>query len=159
MPLDRTLLIAAFLFTVAAGVLPLASYGTALARSAGAPAWIEAPFRLACHGIDSRSLHVAGTPMPICARCFAIYMGALAGILVFLAVPPLRLQLPALVLLFAVIPMGIDGLTQAAGLRESTNTLRVGTGSLAGAVFMLWALGNIARAPAVIPGESIEPAR
>ena len=38
------------------------------------------------------------------------------------------------------MPLGIDGLTQLTTLRESTNTLRIVTGVLAGIAFALWAL-------------------
>jgi uncharacterized membrane protein len=42
--------------------------------------------------------------------------------------------------LVAIAPLAIDGLTQLAGLRESTNALRVATGLVAGLAFGLWIL-------------------
>jgi uncharacterized membrane protein len=44
------------------------------------------------------------------------------------------------VLLAAVVPMGVDGLTQLVRLRESTNALRAATGVAAGIAFGLWAI-------------------
>ena len=32
-----------------------------------------------CHQQPDRSFHVAGIPMPVCARCFGLYAGASAG--------------------------------------------------------------------------------
>ena len=37
-------------------------------------------FRLFCHGIPSRCLTLWNVPMPICARCTAIYAGLFAGV-------------------------------------------------------------------------------
>ncbi|MFP5245873.1 MAG: DUF2085 domain-containing protein, partial [Thermoanaerobaculia bacterium] len=45
----------------------------------------------------------------------------------------------------AVVPLALDGLTQLAGLRESTNELRVATGLLAGLAFGLWVLSAVER--------------
>lgn len=100
-------------------------------------------FRALCHGIPQRCLEIWNVPMPICARCTAIYAGLLAGILLFLILPRVTAHLARRILLFAAIPMFIDGLTQLAMLRESTNVLRIETGLLAGAAFALWALSEV----------------
>ena len=132
----------AALLALAVGIVPAAALAATAARAAGAPAWVELPFRLVCHGIDARSLTVAGAIMPICARCFALYLGGLAGIAAFFLLRPRALSLAWLVL--ALAPMAIDGLTQAIGLRESTNALRVLTGAVAGSVAMTWLLSRVA---------------
>jgi uncharacterized membrane protein len=44
------------------------------------------------------------------------------------------------VLVMAVVPLGVDGLTQLVRLRESTNGLRSATGLAAGIAFGLWAI-------------------
>ncbi len=134
--------ITAALLALAVGIVPAAALAVTLARAGGAPAWIELPFRLVCHGIDARSLAIAGVPMPICARCFALYVGGLAGIAAFIALP-IRRRLPLAVLGIALLPMAIDGLSQAAGLRESSNALRVATGLVAGAVAIVWLLSRV----------------
>jgi uncharacterized membrane protein len=132
----------AALLALAVGIVPVAALAVTAARVAGAPAWVEIPFRLVCHGIDSRSLEIAGVAMPICARCFAMYAGGLAGIAAFFALR-LRGPIPLLWLLVALAPMALDGLSQATGLRESSNVLRVVTGLAAGTVAMIWLLSRV----------------
>lgn len=84
--------------------------------------------------------------MPICARCTAIYAGAIAGILMFIAVPRLRrTPLAGWMLLLALLPMVLDGGTQAIRIRESTNVLRLLTGAPAGALFLIFVLGRVER--------------
>jgi uncharacterized membrane protein len=102
-------------------------------------------FRIMCHGLAERSLELFGTPMPLCARCVGIYAGMLAGILLFRAVPLLRERVMRIVAIVAVTPLAIDGLTQLAGLRESTNPLRLATGAIAGIAFGLWILSAVER--------------
>ncbi|HEY0590957.1 MAG TPA: DUF2085 domain-containing protein [Thermoanaerobaculia bacterium] len=137
-----TVRITAALLALAVGIVPAAALAATGLRAAGAPAWIELPFRLVCHGIDARSLAIAGIAMPICARCFALYVGGLAGIAAFLTLP-VRRRLPLAFLWVALVPMAVDGLTQAAGLRESSNALRVATGLLAGAAAIVWLLSRV----------------
>jgi uncharacterized membrane protein len=121
-----------------------AAYSWAIAQ--GAPAAWRIPFRLFCHGIVERCLELFGTPMPICSRCTAIYVGLLAGLLLFLFLPPMREAVIRVIALAAVTPLAIDGLTQLAGLRESSNPLRMATGMLAGLAFGVWVLSAVERA-------------
>ena len=102
-------------------------------------------FRLMCHGKVERCLDLFGVPMPLCARCVGIYAGMLVGILAFWAVPLLRERVMRIVAIVCTIPLAADGLTQLAGLRESTNDLRVATGLLAGMAFGLWILSAVER--------------
>jgi uncharacterized membrane protein len=102
-------------------------------------------FRLFCHGIPHRCLYLWGVPMPICARCTAIYCGALFGLVLFWIVPLMTDRAARLLMYVAAVPMGIDGLTQLTTLRESTNDLRIGTGLIAGIGFAMWALTNVQR--------------
>lgn len=100
-------------------------------------------FRALCHGIPQRCLEIWSVPMPICARCTAIYAGLLAGIALFLILPKISAHLARRILALAAVPMFIDGITQLAMLRESTNLLRIETGLLAGAAFAFWALSEV----------------
>jgi uncharacterized membrane protein len=102
-------------------------------------------FRVMCHGMISRSLDLFGVPMPICARCFGIYAGLLAGIATFQLVPFLRERVVRMVAFAAVTPLAIDGVTQLLGLRESTNPLRLVTGVVAGLAFGFWILSAVER--------------
>jgi len=86
--------------------------------------WAQAAFyRLAhligCHQRSDRSYFIRGRQIPVCARCF----GALTGLLL---VPAFRLDTLAASAL--LLPMLLDGGTQALGLRGSKNWLRFGTG-------------------------------
>jgi uncharacterized membrane protein len=103
------------------------------------------PFKLICHGFPERCLTLFGVPMPICARCTGIYIGLLAGLLAFAAVPWVSAQVMRWVALAAVTPLAIDGLTQLVRLRTSTNPLRMTTGVVAGFAFGLWILSAVER--------------
>lgn len=97
-------------------------------------------FRLICHGMPSRCLLLFGVPMPICARCTAIYGGLIAGTLLFALLPAMR-ELPVrIAAVTACLPMALDGGTQLIRLRESTNILRVETGLVAGIAIAMWCL-------------------
>jgi len=131
------------LLSIVVSWLIFASSATAYLISQGASPKLALPFRLLCHGLARRSLRLWDTPMPICARCFGIYLGMSLGILIFLAFGLwLRKASPVWIAL-ASAPLIIDGGTQLLALRESTNQLRLATGLLAGAAFILWALIHI----------------
>lgn len=102
-------------------------------------------FRVLCHGIPSRCLELFGVPMPICARCVGVYLGLLAGLVAFQLIPLLRERVMRPIALMAVTPLAVDGLSQLAGLRESTNPLRIATGIVAGLAFGLWVLSAVER--------------
>ena len=102
-------------------------------------------FRVMCHGITTRCLPLFDVPMPICARCTGIYLGLIAGLLAFLALPWVAEKTMRIVSIVAVTPLAIDGLTQLAGLRESTNPLRIATGMAAGLAFGMWVLSAVER--------------
>ena len=100
-------------------------------------------FRALCHGIPQRCLEIWNVPMPICARCTAIYAGLIAGIAFFLLLPRIQAHIARRILAVAAVPMLIDGLTQLAMLRESNNLLRIETGLLLGVAFTFWALSEV----------------
>jgi len=60
--------------------------------------------------------------MPICSRCLSILIGSLFLPVFFFYPQPLWIGL------LLQLPMVIDGVTQAKGLRTSTNRLRTLTG-------------------------------
>ncbi|HVT44361.1 MAG TPA: DUF2085 domain-containing protein [Thermoanaerobaculia bacterium] len=142
MKLDTKISAALFAFTT--GTILFVAIVATGAMAWGAPPALRLPFRLLCHGIESRCLELFGGVMPICARCSGIYAGALAGIAGFIATRRLRLPpMPWLLLLLLVLPLAVDGVTQAIGLRGSGNALRLATGVLAGGAFFFWALDRI----------------
>lgn len=115
------------------------------AIASGASMRWRALFRVMCHGIVTRCLTLFDVPMPICARCTGIYLGLLAGLVAFLAVPWVAEKTMRMVSIVAVMPLALDGLSQLAGLRESTNPLRIATGMAAGMAFGMWVLSAVER--------------
>ena len=97
-----------------------------------------------CHQLPERSFFGGAVQVPVCARDTGIYVGFLVSILVIAALQRSRpTGLPNLgvsVLLGAmVLWMAIDGVSSYAGLRETTNALRLLTGLMAG-----YAMGAVA---------------
>lgn len=137
-----TKIIAATLVLIAGAILSASVACTAAIANGASMRW-RVLFRLFCHGIPERCLYLWNVPMPICARCTAIYAGLILSFVVFLILPRMREQVARMVLYAALVPMAVDGLTQLAGLRLSTNTLRLETGLLAGVAFGVWAMSAI----------------
>lgn len=134
-----TKIVAATLFGIAAAILT-ASVACTFAIAHGASMRWRLLFRIFCHGLPERCLTIWNVPMPICARCTAIYVGLGASIALFALLPRLEEKVARWVLFAAALPMAIDGFSQLARLRVSTNPLRLETGLVAGVAFGLWAL-------------------
>jgi uncharacterized membrane protein len=148
-----TKIVLAFLGAIPALILAASTF-CSWAIAHGASMQWRALFRVMCHGRVERSFALFDVPMPICARCTGIYAGLLAGLALFAILPLLREEVMRRISFAAVTPLAIDGLTQLAGFRESTNTLRVLTGVVAGLAFGLWILSAVERsvhAPVTTP--------
>jgi len=91
-----------------------------------------------CHQLPERSFIGGGIQVPVCARDTGIYMGFVVAILVMALLegrerptePPSLLK--SLVLGLMVGTMVFDGVTSYAGLRATTNEIRLLTGLAAG---------------------------
>lgn len=113
-------------------------------------------YKTTCHQLPERTLFIFGYQMTVCARCFAIYIGALIGCLAFI---PLRKKLKIwniiYFIIFGCVPMAIDGFSQLflfpipraidaswnlIWMAESTNELRIITGFIFGLASMLYVL-------------------
>ncbi|GAP13823.1 predicted membrane protein [Longilinea arvoryzae] len=92
-----------------------------------------------CHRIDLRSFHLGSRPLPLCARCSGMYLGALASAIYQLrkgrrgGLPPRKLWLPLGLLGLA---FAVDGTNSYLhffpgfqGLYEPNNTLRLISGT------------------------------
>lgn len=108
--------------------IAMISFGLSPLAASFLPPRLAAPlhafFRVQCHGLADRTLHLAGRPLPVCSRCTGIYLGlALAA-----ALPWPRLPAPALRvwLLAAAGLMAFDALV----LEDRAPILRVATGLL-----------------------------
>lgn len=92
-----------------------------------------------CHQLPQRTIFVGSppSPLPVCARDTGIYIGFVVAYLLLAVMQPDRpTEMPprwfiALCGVFVVI-MGIDGVTSYAGIRPTTNDIRLITGLLAG---------------------------
>lgn len=102
-----------------------------------------------CHQMAERSFLFHGMQMPLCARCTGIYTGVFFAFCFFFwkkriqAGKPFSLQ-QAVVTGTAILPVGLDGVGSYLGFWESSQLMRILTGSLVGAVvpgFLLMA-GN-----------------
>ena len=147
-----TRIVAAFLSTVAAFILGASTLCAWAVGHGASPRW-RVLFRVMCHGIERRCLTMFGVPMPICARCTAIYIGLIAGIAVFMLIPMIEERVMRVIVYAAAVPMLIDGLTQATGMRESTNLLRLITGFVAAFAFGLWTVTAVEEGGSMIRDE------
>jgi len=138
----NTRIVAAVIAFISSAILSASVFCTWAIAHGASMRWRLA-FRALCHGIPMRCLELWSVPMPICARCTAIYVGLIAGIVLFFLLPRIQAHLARKMLAVAALPMFIDALTQLAMLRESTNPLRIETGLLAGAAFAFWALSEV----------------
>lgn len=99
--------------------------------------------------IDTIVDGIRGFKLPVCARDIGLYGGLLLGALFY----PLMFELnskkvlPTKYLILAIVPMGIDGSVQLISelgalpfVYESTNTLRIITGLIAGIVATFYAI-------------------
>lgn len=132
-------IVAAVLAAISTAILS-ASLACTWAIAHGASMRWRVLFRFFCHGIPERCVFVWHVPMPICARCTAIYAGLALAIVAFVLLPRMTEAGARILLLVAIVPMGVDGLTQLLRLQESTNALRSATGLAAGIAFGLWAI-------------------
>ena len=102
-----------------------------------------------CHQMAERSFILEGMQMPFCARCTGIYTGAFFAFCFFFLKKRMGgakpFSIPQAVLTgLAILLVGLDGVSSYLGLRESSQLLRIVTGSLVGCVsvgFLLMA-GN-----------------
>ncbi len=107
-------------------------------------------FSFLCHQMGERSFHLEDYPFAVCARCFGVYFGLLAG---FLSYPLLRpveklAPLPRFWLFLAMIPIAVDWSLGIFGIWANTHLSRFITGTILGfacAVFIVPALVEIFR--------------
>ena len=107
-------------------------------------------FGYICHQISERSFHVEGEKFAVCARCFGVYFGLLAGVTAY---PLLRRvedvePLPRIWLFLSLIPIGVDWALGVFGIWDNTHLSRFLTGMILGvacAVFIVPAIVEITR--------------
>lgn len=88
-------------------------------------------FSRVCHQDPARSFWIAGVPMAVCARCFGIYLGGVAG-----ALMPVQHRV-ALRMLAATVAMNFfDVVAESAGLHASWPFARLCLGAALGAAIV-----------------------
>lgn len=114
----------------------------AIVRGLGAATYIANIYM--CHQLPERSFTLFGQHLSLCERCFAIMVGALA------AYPSafLRRRLPRFFMtkwfvLIALVPIGLDGVGQLAGMWESITLVRIFSGFIAAFAIMHFLLAEV----------------
>ena len=125
-------------FAVAAAVLLwcAALVAIPLARAAGFSPAADgyAFFSHICHQEDARSLHIAGYPIAVCARCSAIYFAFFAGVLLSPFLSRRMRMRAAWFWLAAIIPMLLDVGADLLGIHASNLFTRLGSGGWFGVI-------------------------
>ena len=107
---------------------------------------VYAVFSPVCHQIPSRSFHILGQPLAVCARCLGIYSGFLSGVVLYpflrgfleVSVPRTRL------FILVSLPIGLDTLGNFIGLWSTANEVRFATGLLWGAILPFYFITGLA---------------
>jgi uncharacterized membrane protein len=81
-----------------------------------------------CHRNPEKSIPFFGLEKYLCARCLGLSFGGSLGLILNY----LDISFPLIPATFLLVPMLIDGFSQAFRLRESNNILRLVTGFLFG---------------------------
>lgn len=122
-------------------VAPLAAAGghDAIAGS------VYKAFGAFCHQLPERSFFIDGHKFAVCSRCTGLYAGFAAALLSYPLVRSLRTTFtpPRSLLIFAALPLLIDFSLTFFGIWENTQTSRVLTGALLGAVSVFYVMPGI----------------
>jgi uncharacterized membrane protein len=107
-------------------------------------------FSYICHQMPDRSLHIDGHSMAVCTRCFGVYFGLVAGVLIYPLWRPIEEIEPIrrFWLFLSLIPVTIDWSLTMFGIWENTHLSRFVTGTVLGvacATFIVPALVEITR--------------
>ena len=89
-------------------------------------------FSRICHQYDSRSLHIFGNPLAVCARCSAIYFGFLGGIFIAALRSNTEWRRIVLWLTLVLLPMLTDVVLDGIGVHASNSFTRISTGLIFG---------------------------
>lgn len=113
-----------------------------------------------CHQLANRSYFLNGNQMPFCARDVGLFLGLVLG---FGFATFVRWKIHPVLVLVGLVPIAIDGGLQFVSSYESTNPLRLATGTLAGLVLallfahFLFVIGEDRARPKPIPAEPLNP--
>ena len=95
---------------------------------------------LVCHQRVERSFEIAGAPMPVCARCTALYVSGSLGALAAWLTIPLMPRRTRNAILAAAVPTMVTVVVEWAGLMQPGNVMRavaaVPIGAVCGWIFV-----------------------
>jgi len=84
---------------------------------------------LVCHQRPERSFHLAGTQLPVCARCFGLYLSGAVGLVVgSRRRGSISGATSRLLLAMAALPIAVTVALEWLGLIHTTNIVRMLTG-------------------------------
>jgi uncharacterized membrane protein len=146
--MNRKDVFAVWTFTLAAAVVWNAALFAAPAlrlRLSWASGLIYAVFEPLCHQRPDRCFYLGGFPLAVCGRCLGVYLGFVAGLLIFpfqrgfvkTAPPPV----PAF-LIFS-LPIGLDVAGNVLHLWTSPIGLRLATGAVWGTILPFYWMAGI----------------
>ncbi|MFB6089403.1 MAG: DUF2085 domain-containing protein [Candidatus Aenigmatarchaeota archaeon] len=87
--------------------------------------------------MEDRSFHTRDHQSIVCIRCSSIYIGFLFTFLFLLIYGFYLTEISIIFSILFVIPIALDGVTQAFGYRKSNNVFRILTGIMLGSAFSL----------------------
>ncbi|MFB6075545.1 MAG: DUF2085 domain-containing protein [Candidatus Aenigmatarchaeota archaeon] len=90
-----------------------------------------------CHRKESRSFHTNSHQSIVCTRCSSIYIGFLLTFVFLLLYGFYYVNISIIFAILLIVPIIIDGLTQAMKYRKSNNKLRIVSGLMLGSSFSL----------------------
>ncbi len=123
-----------------AALLLLGPSRMAAGEAPAAAVFVRAAGALVCHQRPERSFHLAGSPLPVCARCLGLYLSGALGALAGWFGRPREPRRARVLLAACALPMVISVGVEWAGLAASSNQLRAVSalplGGLAGWLFV-----------------------
>lgn len=102
-------------------VAPAALGSDALAAAA---AYLYAAASRICHQLPDRSFAYSGLQLPVCARCFGLYLSSAVGATLVWFTAPKLVPWGRVALLVAAIPTGLTWALEFAGVAGFSNSTR-----------------------------------
>ncbi|RJQ32219.1 MAG: DUF2085 domain-containing protein [Actinobacteria bacterium] len=100
-------------------------------------------YGLSCHQLPARSFFILGKQIAFCSRDLALYSSIIVGSALW-KITNRKISLLAWILL--ILPMLLDVLLNASGLKQGSNEVRVITGAVAGLATSFYILPHIKKA-------------
>jgi uncharacterized membrane protein len=131
-------------------------------RGSGLAPSLYACFAPLCHQIPGRSFRLFGQPLAVCARCFGIYMGFLAGAAAYPWIRGFsRLRLPDTRLFLALTaPIAVDAAANLLRIWSLDNFLRFLTGLAWGTIlpfYFMTGIGELVNSEGKTPSDGRLP--